>query len=570
MVFGGAVILLVTFLAVAITLSGASQGTPLFVDVAGTMADPKANARGGCWADVDRDGDQDLFVTNTHGVSRLWTNEGGAGFADTSAHAFDAPVLSAVSCAFVDFDHDRYPDLFVSVNDRGQGGPSNRLFRNRGNGTFEDRSNRSGTAMPARGAASSDWADYDGDGDYDGFVATRLGKLRFRQNAMFESIGPFMFQDVSEVKGLSNPEGPQYTFLGSWFDYDVDGDPDVLLAIDYWGLELYRNDAGRFVRRTLADLPRATDNTPGAPPNNAMGVSWGDVDNDGCFDVFITGSNFFGQGGFGADILGDLASRLYRGQCDGSFEDVTVKVGLRPTGVIEWSANFVDFDNDGDLDLSVVAGNSGEVVNPRSRRGKKVITYVVSIPRRLISARAAAFLYRMEAMIPASGGFGKAAAMPNYLYKNMLMETGTLRLVEVTYQVGVGDMGSTQGSAWADFDSDGDLDWFVPNRGTPSRLFRNDGPVGNYLRVHLVGSPLRDAIGAWVKIRVGNRWQLRHVHVLDGYLSQSQLDPHFGLGAANTVDELWVRWPGSTTWKRACGRISANRMITVTQAGACR
>ena len=96
-------------------------------------------------------------------------------------------------------------------------------------------------------------------------------------------------------------------------------------------------------------------------------------------------------------------------------------------------------------------------------------------------------------------------------------------------------------------------------------MFQNNGPVGNYLRVHVVGSKLRDAVGARVKIKVGKGWQVRHVHVLDGYASQSQMDPHFGLGSATIVDELWVRWPGLTTWERLCTGVSANRKVTVIQ-----
>lgn len=173
-------------------------------------------------------------------------------------------------------------------------------------------------------------------------------------------------------------------------------------------------------------------------------------------------------------------------------------------------------------------------------------------------------------MIPASGGVGLAGAMPNYLYKNLQVETGRATFVDVTHPMGVGDMGATQGSAWADFDNDGDLDWFVPNRKSPSRLFRNDGPVGNYLRVHLVGSVLREAIGAQVKIHTGEGWQLRHVHVLDGYLSQSQMDPHFGLGRAQVVEEVQVRWPGTTRWVRGCIAVPVNRTVTITQNGTCR
>ncbi len=546
---------------------------PVFTNVATSeLADARADSHGACWADIDGDDLPDLFVANLKGRSRLWKNTGRGTFVDVAGALETArPIEAAVGCAFVDFDHDGHKDLFLSVADRGTG-QSNRIFRNNGNGGFTDVTASANVAMPRHGAAASDWADYDSDGDYDGFIAARTGRERVRHNAFLEGVGAFRFVDRAVQKDLADPPGPPYAFLGSWFDYDGDGDPDLLLAIDFWGAEIFRNDRGTFIRATTSALPLATDNTPGAPPNSPMGATWGDVDNDGCTDVFISGMNFRGQGGFGTEKMGDLVSRFYRSRCDGTFEDATLQAGFIPTGVAEWAANFVDYDNDGDLDLSVVAGHPREILGGSTtpKPAQRKVAALLSVPRKMITPRMAALLQRFEAMVPASGGVGIAAAMPNYLYRNLLVETGRATFVDVTHQTGVADMGPTMGSAWADFDNDGDLDWFVPNRGTPSRLFRNDGPVGNYLRVHLVGSVLRDAVGAQVKIRAGERWQLRHVHVLDGYLSQSQMDPHFGLGRDRVVDEVLVRWPGTSRWGRVCTGVPANRKVTITQAGTCR
>lgn len=550
----------------------APRGSPQFSDVTPrTMAEPAHLAQSACWADVDGDGNQDLFVANSSGPSRLWRNEGNANFTEVGATAgVSAAVREPMGCAFVDLDNDGDLDLFLTGRDDREA--PNRVLRNDGRGRFSDVSATAGVRMPDIGAASSDWADYDGDGDYDGFVAGRWSANHPRPNALLHQVRPFVFENVATALGLADPVGPQNTHLGAWVDYDGDGDLDLLLAIDWWGVELYRQDEGAFRRVTLEGLPPATDATPGAPPNNPMGVAVGDYNNDGCVDFFITGMNLSGTTSVREEGT-DLPSRLFRNRCNGTFSDVTREAGLVPTGVVEWSTHFVDYDNDGDLDLVVVAGN----VEFQRTFGKRAKIPLVTALRRAVSAalphsaHLSAWASRNEMMIPPVGSSGFAAAMPNFLYRNQLVETGRPTFVDVTHQVGVADLGATRGSAWADVDNDGDLDWFVPNLKGPNRLFRNDGPVGHHLRVHLVGARLRDAVGAAVKIRVGDRFQYRHVHVLDGYLSQSQMDPHFGLGLARQVDAVWVRWPGSTQWVLACSAVAADRAITIREgAPGCR
>ena len=551
----------------------APRGPQQFSNVAPpAMAEPEQLAQSACWADGDGDGDQDLFVANSSGPSRLWRNDGHAGFTEVGAAAgVSTAVREPMGCAFVDLDNDGDLDLFLTGRDDREA--PNRVLRNDGQGRFTDVSAAARVRMPSVGAASSDWADYDRDGDYDGFVAGRWSENRPRPNALFRQVRPFVFENAAAALGLADPVGPPNTHLGAWVDYDGDGDLDLLVAVDWWGVELYRKEEdGTFHRVTRDALPPATDATPGAPPNNPMGVAVGDYNNDGCVDFFVTGMNLSGTTSAREEGT-DLPSRLFRNKCNGTFADVTREAGLVPTGVVEWSAHFVDYDNDGDLDLVVVAGN----VEFQRTSGKRVKIPLVTALRRAVgavlphSAHLAAWAYRNEMMIPPVGSSGFAAAMPNFLYRNQLVETGRPTFVDMTHQAGVADLAATRGSAWADMDNDGDLDWFVPNLKGPNRLFRNDGPVGHYLRVHLVGARLRDAVGAAVKIQVGRRFQYRYVHVLDGYLSQSQMDPHFGLGAAWQVDAVWVRWPGSTQWVLACRAVAADRTITIREdAAGCR
>jgi hypothetical protein len=563
---------------IALSSRGQSRGA-MFSDIATMqLADAKLDSQGACWADIDQDGDQDLFVANYQrrhqGTSRLWRNDSGV-FREIEMLRPQWPP-QAMGCAFVDVDNDGDPDLYVtSKSNKSKGNIlQSKLFLNDGAGVFRDVTTAAGVGLPGMGAASVDWADFDNDGDYDAFVATRSEE---NPNFLMRQVAPLRFRDVAPAMGLSDPVGPESTFLGSWIDYDGDGDLEILLAKDWWGIELFRNDGETYVNMTRTAFPRATDATPGAAPNNPMGVAWGDYDNDGCLDLFVSGMNVPGQSGFAAEAFsGDSTSRLYRSRCDGTFEDVTKAVALTPTGLVEWSVNFIDFDNDGDLDLSVVAGNTAEPLPAELGRehasSRKWATFVVTGLRKIIPQRVVAWLYRYEMMIPASGAIGPGAAMPIYLYRNMLVETGTATFRNVAYEIGIRTIGTSRGSAWADFDGDGALDWFVPGKGTPNRLFRNSGPVGNYLRVHLIGNPLRDAVGAWVRIRAEGKSQVRHVHVLDGYLSQSQMDAHFGLGKVTKVNEIWVRWPGTTVWRLACTDVPANHRVTIRQdqTGACR
>lgn len=581
---------LLMVLSVSTYLGAEGPRRRMFTDIATPqMADREAWSEGGCWGDIDADGDQDLLVLRVRDPVRLWKNQGNGRFEDVASSILNVGSISSPGmCAIVDIDNDGDLDVYITEREVKRQEWQGKLLRNDG-GMFTEVTGRSAARMHRNGANAVDWADMDGDGDLDAFVGGRYRPGRVHSNYLFEQTGQLRFRDVARVKSLDTPPGhwllptvrPESgraeipprgaagnVFLGTWFDYDGDGDQDLLLAIDFWGVELYRNDNGSFTQVTTRAFPLATDDTPGAPPNNAMGAAWGDYDNDGCIDVYITGINILGQGGFEARILTDLASRLYRNNCDGTFTDATIAAGFWPTGLVEWSTNFIDFDNDGDLDLSVVAGHAGDTMT--TGRTDDLIAFIVKYPRRLIPAKIAAWLYRYEAMIPAVGQDGPEAAMPKLLYRNQLVETGKATFVEVAHDVGVDDIAPSRGSLWADLDNDGDLDWFVPARRMPNRLYRNNGPVGNFLRVRLIGAKHHQAIGAWVKIWTLQGQQVRHLHVLDGYLSQSQMDPHFGLGKAETVEQIWVRWPGTTTWRPACGGIPANRMVTLREDTGCR
>ncbi len=513
----GLLLSLVTLLAFA---AQPAQATPVFTNIATTaMGDVNATTNGSCWADFDGDGDPDLWAGHEGNFpSRLWRNDGSGSFTDVagSAGLLSGNLKKARGCAWADLDNDGDPDLIVAQAGSIKDTNTARIYENDGDGTFTDRTTGSGISRLSIIDASVSVADTDGDGDHDVTIAARHGRIEARFNGHYRQDSPFTFTDIGPSNGLADPAGPQATFLISWFDYDSDGDVDPLVEQDFWGSELYRNDAGVMTRVTSSVFPPPSA-SGGTEPDNPMGASWADYDNDGDFDLVISGMDFVNMGP-------SLRTTLYQNNGDGTFSNVTDAAGLMSTGNVHWDVEFADLDNDGDKDLSIAAGHPQKA--------------------------------------------GVQLAMPNTVYVNQLIETGTATFIDQTDALGLRNVGASWGAAWADINHDGKLDWWLGGRKTASRLFLNGGG-GNAIMVRPVGSVQTDAVGAWVRIKVGTSYRYDHVRGLDGYQGQSLVPVHFGLGSAELVDEVAVRWPGETSWSVACTLVGANQTVVVVQGGAC-
>src|SRR5262249_23621519 len=293
------------------------------------------------------------------------------------------------------------------------------------------------------------WGDYDRDGRVDIAFVSYFGSALLYRN----------------LGGLTFAEGPN---LGSaklviWVDFDGDGDLDLHLV----GLQadhLLRNDGGTFV-----DLGGSSDS------DQRGGVAWGDFDNDGDPDVYV------------AMISG--TNRLMRNDGAGVFTNVTPGTPLGLAGDSP-DAAWVDYDNDGDLDLFVVRASS-----------------------------------------------------PNVLFRNdggVFVNAGSSALDAV---------GTRRSVAWADFDGDGDLDAYVTSDSTRGRLIRNDLGPSHWLHVDLVGSiSNRAGIGARIRVKAGGVWRMQDVSGGTG-VSQNSLTAEFGLGAATVADSVEVRWPSGFVQK---------------------
>ncbi|MGL3819698.1 FG-GAP repeat domain-containing protein [Sphingopyxis sp. R3-92] len=281
------------------------------------------------WADFDRDGDLDLAVSLKNGEIRLYRNDRGR-FTSIGV-AMGLPVTGAEmrGLAWGDYDGDGWPDLYAGATNESA---ANLLFRNNGGRGFVAQ-----TAEPVaagRSARQSSWVDFDNDGDLDLFAANRSGpNALYRQDA-----GRFVRVPAEQAGDDARP-----TVGACWFDFDRDGDLDLFLANQSGATDaLWRNDGDRFTDVA----PALGMDRPGRPrAEGSVGCAVGDYDNDGELDLFVAS--------YGLNIL-------YRNLGDGRFEDVASRLGLAEDNHAVGAA-WGDFDNDGWLDLFVSAytGKSG-------------------------------------------------------------------------------------------------------------------------------------------------------------------------------------------------------------------
>jgi len=356
-----------------------SDGSPAFRLFGGGPDNPVGASSGVAVADVDGDGCEDVFLAGSPDAV-LYRNGCNGTFSDVTAasglpHPYPATATGAV---FFDYDNDGWPDLFVAA---ARGG--DRLFHNTGGGHFVDVSAAAGIP-PGRWASMAAVADYDRDGFLDLYVV-RMGDQEAtvpRPNyaatngvpsTLYRNNGDGTFTDVTRHARVGNTG---WGMAAAWADYDGDGWPDLYVANEFGGNALYHNERdGTFSERAA---------TAGVVDGGAgMGAAWGDVDGDGSLDLFVSNMHansawalfhpdfpapipwFYRLLGFftdevqrrSDDIIDRLTrgSTLYRNDGDGTFTDVSDAAGVRDAQW-GWSAEFLDYDNDGRLDLYAVNG----------------------------------------------------------------------------------------------------------------------------------------------------------------------------------------------------------------------
>lgn len=478
-------------LAAAMILAGSTHAVQ-FVNVAPELnLTERANTYTAAWADWDLDGDPDLLLVSTEGTTALWRNDGPAGFVNVTPGMGLPATTTGWSAAFGDFDEDGWPDLYL-----GNEGP-NFLWLNNGDGTFRDATAEYGVEnLPW--SQGVQWVDYDSDGLLDLHITQEFDPFR-----MLRQAAPGVFVDVSEETGLDDPQSHGYGL--SWGDIDGDGDLDCVIST----CGLSESVPGEFTIdrlfvNQLAETGTATFVEMAADAGiafqgNTYGNEIADVDNDGDWDIFVVGTP-------------SALHKLYLNEGAFPFRDVAVEVGLGIQPSFTHGCEWVDYDNDGDVDLYVQHGTGRD-----------------------------------------------------YLFRNLLMETGELQFVDVSAQVGLlFNSGGYQGS-WADYDGDGDLDLLSVSGRFPF-LFENiGGNDNNWLFVNLDGvRDTRSGTGAVIRLETGDNRQSRIHGGQAGSFAQNWLPSHFGVGQSEYADELVVEWlTGGRTV--VAGPVDVRRTVTVPQ-----
>ena len=501
-------------------------------------------------------------------------------------------LLETTGCgvAALDYDSDGWLDVFI-VNGTTLEGfpkgkePTSHLYRNRGDGTFEDVTAKAGLAL-AGWAQAACAGDYDNDGHEDLFVTF------YGQNRLFRNRGDGTFGETTKTAGLESPrtrwgagcafldydrDGRLDLFAGNYIDLDLATAPvpesglcrykGVAVACGPPGLTggknvLYRNEGnGRF-----ADVSVAAGITR-ASGTYALGVSTLDFDDDGWVDLYVANDSnpsalyrnnrdgtftdiavkagcAYSQDGkpqagmgvavgdynrdgrmdiFKTNFAGDT-STLYVNAGGGTCDDRTFATGIgRNTRWLGWGVSFLDLDLDGWLDLFLVNGHVyPEVEQLRTEAG-----------------------YRQRKVI----------------YRNR----GDGRFDDVTERVGGAVMTpkASRGAAFADFDNDGDIDVIVNNVHDTPEFYRLDvKEPRSWIALRLAGvRSNRSAIGARIRATAAGVTQVQEVRGGGSYYSQNDLRVHFGLGSAAKVDRLEVRWPGGL--EESWTDVEINRILTL-------
>jgi len=477
---------------------------------------------GAAVGDYDRDGDLDLYLLNQMGIANgLWRNDvnpGHLGFTDVTVEAGVGDTGFGKVAVFADLDNDGWQDLLLVNDDRdGFAYPTCRIYRN-DHGSFTDVTDGSGFAPAGVIKGGTCLGDYDNDGLLDVYVTlwlfygTQGPSVWPGYNRLYRNLGDFKFQDVTLDVGLGMLG--RDSFSCAFADFDNDGDSDLYVAIDHSSDAYYRNDGGAFTDQTIA--------VGATHKGNDMGIAVADFDHDGDLDIYSTNitdpgtsTPIYGTGKFNTLLVNQLVETGIF-----SLVDEAAARGVSDTAW-GWGTEWIDADNDGDLDLYAVNG--------------------------------------FEQWIKGTNPFHPLLDTPAVLFEN----DGTGHFTP-TSASGAEIVYDSRTAIAFDYDADGDRDLLVSNINEPTILLENRTVgVGHWLEVRLFGGcgTNVDAIGSRIIAQVGDVTYLHEVMAAGSYLSGRPLEVHFGLGGATVIDTLTVRWPDGTETART--QLPADQMVTI-------
>jgi hypothetical protein len=483
--------------------------------------------------DYDNDGLSDIYFVNALTVemvkskgktkSALYRNRGDGTFSDVTQKAGVADIGWGMGAAIADYNNDGFPDIYVTCV-----GP-NHLLKNNGDGTFTDVTQKAGVGDP-RWSAGASFVDYDSDGWLDLFVSNYV-------SFDFNNLPEFGKDKTCQFKGVAVQCGPRgmpgdgdslYRNNGDGTFTDVTKKAGVSDPNGYYGMGVISSD---FDEDGLMDIFVANDSTPNFLYHNngdgtfkEIGFLSGTALNEngaaqGCMGVTVADYNHDGNLDLFVTNFDDDYNTLYRNDGRNSFTDVSYAARLAAVSLpyVGWGTKFFDYDSDGWVDLFVANGH----VYPQIKN----------------------FHQR------------------NFVHRNL--RDGTF--AEVSEQLGspFAQVRAARGVAFGDLDADGDVDVVINNLDGGAILLRNDGGnSNNSVLIKTIGvRSNRDGVGARVKVVSGDLVQKDEVRSGDSYLSQSDLRLHFGLEKRAKIDLIEIRWPSG-----AIDRITdakPNRVLTI-------
>ena len=542
---------LATFL-LAMTISAAVQDPPaiLFEDstdesgiqFTNTFGSPEkdhitdVNGSGAAFLDYDRDGFIDIYLVN--GSTReyldspgdvnaprnaLYRNNGDETFTDVTGAAGVGDQGWGIGVATADYDNDGWTDIYITNYG------SNILYHNNGDGTFSDVTARAGVGDTGYGTGAA-FGDYDRDGWLDLYVANYLefdplassendeacgykgipvfcgpAGIPGARNVLYRNNHDGTFSDVTAEAGLEDAE-VLYTFTAVFEDFNDDGWPDLFLANDSAPNNLFENLGDGSFRDV--GLESGVAYSEDGRSQAGMGVAVADYDNDGRSDLIVT-------------HFSDDYNTVYRNEGNMLFSDQSSRVRLAQPSIamLGWGVLMEDFDNDGLRDVLVANGHIYPQVDEHP--------------------------------------IGTTYRQPLQLFKNQ-----GERFIAIDAFPGLESL-AARAIVAGDIDNDGDLDVLVTQIDGPTILLSNRSePVGNWIMLELEGrASNRSAIGTRVSVTTEVRTLSSTVRSGGAYVSQNDLRPHFGLGVAEHVEEIEIRWPSGRVSR--LGNVEINKLLRV-------
>jgi len=505
---------------------------------------PESTGAGCAFLDYDNDGWMDIYFVNSGKCdfytpaqplrNALYRNNRDGTFTDVTEKAGVAGGGYGMGVAVGDYNADGFPDLYLTQYGRSI------LYRNNGDGTFTDVTEHAGVAAPGW-ASSAVWFDYDNDGRLDLFVGRFVDFDKTKHHAcnapnipalkgmneycyprvyspmpswLFHNNGDGTFTDVSQKMGISDNPGKSWGVVAT--DVNNDGWMDLFVANDTVANFLFMNRGGK--RFEEIGFTSGVSFGEGGKARSGMGVDSADINEDGWMDLFVTNLNheFYG---------------FYQNRHDETFDDIAAPSGVATATKLMsgWGLKFFDYDNDGNIDLIVANGHPDDLI-------EKIYDNVK---------------YREPLLLFHNNGSG---------LKDVTPASGPIFSRPM----------SARGLAVGDFNNDGAIDVLVSCNNEAPVLLRNDtGSQNHWLGLKLVGKKANiDAVGARVTYQAGELKRSRMKVGGGSFLSSHDPRLVLGLGQANKVDWLEVKWPQPSGITQRFTNLPINRYITLRESEA--